>query len=77
MLYNSVMFLSNGDLYPRTKSQNFNAVLLLYLAGFFNFFLFGKLGNLAEDYQSKSSMFQMRLDETNELINYLKMSEKS
>lgn len=45
-LYNAVMFLSIGDIYPVTELQTFNAFCLMLVAGFVNFFLLGKFGTL-------------------------------
>lgn len=46
----------------------------MILSNFVNLFLLGKLMTLANDYGSKSSLFQMRLDQTNEIMIYIKMS---
>ena len=55
-LYNAIMFLSIGDIYPVDELQSFNAFSLMLTAGFINFFLLGKFGTLVGSMQQSSSI---------------------
>ena len=51
-MYNSVMFVSQGDIYPVGDQKTGIAALLMFFAGFINFYLLGKFGILVENITS-------------------------
>lgn len=68
--------MSGGDVYPIQSNitQTFSAIVLLYFASFVNFYLLGKFGTLVEQMSARSSSLQMKLDQTNEIMAYIKLT---